>query len=186
MTVVAGADSVTSLPPSPRNHFRLRFYGAVDALRAEVAEGAADAFPFLRGYFAELDATGAEGVRDAAADWEAAARLPIGRLRDVAALDDDALTLLFVAGLVEEDARFGVVFELLHGIPGCRRPTFGLLAAWLGGENGGARVPSSFAVPAAAAAARLPAPSQPSSDSGCSRSTPQRLRSPHPGVASAR
>jgi len=139
MTVVAGADSVTSLPPSPRNHFRLRFYGAVDALRAEVAEGAADAFPFLRGYFAELDAAGAEGVRDAAADWEAAARLPIGRLRDVAALDDDALTLLFVAGLVEEDARFGVVFELLHGIPGCRRPTFGLLAAWLGGENGGAR-----------------------------------------------
>lgn len=140
---------ITSAPPKPRlavlprtpaNHFRLRFYAAVAALRDELPAGATEAFPFLDAYFDELDAATAAWP-DAPAQWERGpADLPILRLKEAAGLDETALRLLFAAGLVEEDARFGVVFEALHGAAGRRRPTFGLLAGWLGGDGGEARV----------------------------------------------
>ena len=139
MSAIADADALAALERTPRSHFRIRFYAAVARLRAELPDGASDAFPFLGRYFDELDAASGDW-EDAAARWEQGRPdLPILRLQRAAALDEDALTLLFVAGLVEEDARFGAVFEALHGAHGRRRPSFGLLAGWLGGDGGGAR-----------------------------------------------
>ena len=43
--------------------------------------------------------------------------------------------LFMCIGLIEEDARFGNVFERAHGIAGQRRATFGLLNAWWDGGN---------------------------------------------------
>jgi ATPase family associated with various cellular activities (AAA) len=140
----APASALASLPRTARSHFRLRFYGAVAALRDELPDGVTDAFPFLGPYFDELAAAGALW-HEAPAQWEHAQPeqgrrdLPILRLKEAAALDESALLLLFAVGLVEEDARFGAVFEALHGAAGRRRPTFGLLAGWLGGDGGEAR-----------------------------------------------
>jgi hypothetical protein len=140
MTAAAPApDGLAVLPRTPRSHFRVRFYAAIAALRDELPGAAAEAFPFLGPYFEELDAA-AQEWSDAPARWQRGPEdLPILRLKAAAALDEDALRLLFVAGLVEEDARFGAVFEALHGATGRRRPSFGLLAGWLGGDAGGAR-----------------------------------------------
>lgn len=44
-------------------------------------------------------------------------------------LDEGASTLLMVAGLIEEDARFGPLFEALQNAPGQHRPTVALLTA---------------------------------------------------------
>jgi hypothetical protein len=50
------------------------------------------------------------------------------------------MTLLFTVGLVEEDGRFGRVFEALHDAPGRTRPTLGLLSGPLGEHPEAARV----------------------------------------------
>ena len=44
-------------------------------------------------------------------------------------LDEGASTLLMVTGLIEEDARFGPLFEALQNAPGQHRPTVALLTA---------------------------------------------------------
>ena len=51
---------------------------------------------------------------------------PINRLRS-AGLADEHLSLLFLAALVEIDARFGTVYSVLHPFPDELRPTIGLL-----------------------------------------------------------
>ena len=51
----------------------------------------------------------------------------------------NAVTLLFAAGLVEEDARFGLLFEALDCLQS-RRPTVGVLAeVWDASDGGDAR-----------------------------------------------
>src|SRR5262249_11414528 len=45
------------------------------------------------------------------------------------------LALLMTIGLVEEDARFGFMFEYLQGITNQPRPTQGLLHSWFGPED---------------------------------------------------
>ncbi len=129
--------------PTPAEHFRLHFFGAVlvcieqVAACAESFESALDRFPFLAGYNNELAQrlTGLSAHeafarwRAALAAWEAnaTAHLPLRELRELLGLDAAAAMCLLTAGLGEEDARFGLLFEALQGSPGQRRPTAALL-----------------------------------------------------------
>jgi hypothetical protein len=126
---------------TPWEHFKLHCYSAVLRLRG-VLPGVEEELPFLHGYYDELDAVGldAAGWSRAVAEWErdARVRLPLASLREAAALDDDALSLLFIAGLPDEDPRFAELFSALNGTPSRGRPTAALLHGWLG--LGGARV----------------------------------------------
>jgi hypothetical protein len=62
-------------------------------------------------------------------------------LRQAGNLDPTAMTLLLTAGLLEEDVRFGLVFEAAQGTAGQHRPTVALLNAWWrnGLDSGGVR-----------------------------------------------
>lgn len=141
------------MPYSPEAHFKLYFYGAVLGL-IEMVSGMRDSyealfgeFPFLAGYNNELAAHGLEGMaRDDAAAWWCASvqaweagtdlHLPLRALGQAAGLDYRALLMLVSLGLVEEDPRFGLVFDALQGGTGCRRPTIGLLCSGEGDANG--------------------------------------------------
>jgi hypothetical protein len=137
------------LPRTARSHFLLSMYAAVYRLlftahlldSAAPAEGRASLqqdFPFLAGYFDEMlrfmppEITWEQGwrwwqIELAAWEAEAAARLPLLRLEQQAALSAEARLALILTGLVEEDSRFGTVFaRLQEPLPG-RRPTVELL-----------------------------------------------------------
>jgi hypothetical protein len=148
------ANPFPQLAVSPAVHFKLMFYAAASWLIAAVAERDDDRhqpsrrFPFLDGYERELrrhapsrlDATGtARWWEEAVCDWEESydGFLPIRAIRTAAVLDRDAILLLFAVGLVEEDARFGQMFDSLEGAP-IRRPTIGALTAiWDGRRDSG-------------------------------------------------
>jgi hypothetical protein len=136
---------------TPANHFKLYVFAAVARVVEQVAqsfetvEAAYEQFPFLEGYNDELEGRapahlGCEEERGAHAWWQEAIRaweegttethLPLRALRDAAALDHAAMTLLMCAGLIEEDARFGLLFETMQATPGQHRPNYGLLSAW--------------------------------------------------------
>src|SRR5690242_8189254 len=133
------------LPPTPEGHFRLCFFAAVYHVldQAAVSFGSRAAlveqFPFLAGYdeeFGELPGDAA-WWRDALRSWEESAPgpLPLRALRESAGLDHGALTLLLATGLIEEDARFGLLFEAAQAAPGQHRPTLALLSAWWRGPH---------------------------------------------------
>lgn len=143
----------TDLPPAPTEHFKMFFYAAVLNLLHQVTkvfgsrEAAFERFPFLAGYNNELAQSGLAGVNsvDAVAwwlgalrDWEekATQHLPLRALREAALLDHSAMTLLVSIGLIEEDVRFGSVFEAMQDTPGQHRPTLSLLSGWWREENG--------------------------------------------------
>jgi hypothetical protein len=121
---------IGELARTPANHFRLHVYAAIARLRERLpAPDDANGLAFLRGYYDELDAGTPSWER--LREWERGApHLPLRALRESLELDAVALTLLFTIGLVEEDARFGSLFEALNGLPGEPRPTLGLLATW--------------------------------------------------------
>ena len=142
----------SDLRPTPANHFKLCFYRAVLHAIQQVArslgsfEAAFKQFPFLAGYNNELAERGLAGMSagDACAWWTAALEeweeaighpLPLRELCEAAGLDQTSLALLMTIGLVEEDARFGFMFEYLQGIVGQPRPTQGLLHSWFGPEH---------------------------------------------------
>jgi hypothetical protein len=94
-------------------------------------------FPFLKGYYDELVNSIPEGKAldedwwyNALVEWEGtvSGHLPLRALRETVGLDCRSLALLLSIGLMEEDARFGFLFEALQG--GQRHPTVGLLEAW--------------------------------------------------------
>src|SRR5262249_20618019 len=131
----------------PANHFKLYFYAAVLAIIQKVSKSlgsmqiACEQFTFLLGYNNELAQHGLEGVSSAEADlwwersligWEesTSAHLPLLALRKEARLDHAGLTMLLAIGLVEEDFRFGFLFESLQGKADQPRPTLGLLNSW--------------------------------------------------------
>ncbi len=136
-----------NLPHTPEAHFKLYFYTALLHVLEQVMpafespEAAFERFPFLVGYHNELADQGLAGrAFDEAASWwrdrlyawegSATTHLPLCALRENAGLDHEALVLLMTIGLVEEDARFGALFEALHGRPDQPRPTIGLLMGW--------------------------------------------------------
>jgi hypothetical protein len=134
------------LPRTAASHFRLHVYAAILGLRARLpAPDEHNGLGFLSGYYGELDlagfpAPGPDAERrwtELLEAWEGDAPLPLRRLRDGQALDDLAMRLLFTAGLVEEDLRFGPIFQALNGLADEPRPTLGLLSTWT--EDGAAR-----------------------------------------------
>ncbi|MFZ2360041.1 MAG: hypothetical protein WA040_11935, partial [Anaerolineae bacterium] len=145
------------LPRTARNHFLLSMYAAVYRLlftahlldSAAPVEGRASIqqeFPFLAGYFEEMlrfmpaDITWEQGWRWWQAElaaWEAGAgqHLPLLRLDRHAGLSAEARLALILAGLVEEDSRFGTVFaRLQEPLPG-RRPTVELIGQVMRGAG---------------------------------------------------
>lgn len=139
------------------NHFKLYIFAAVARVVEGVAqsfgsvEAAYEQFPFLEGYTEELESLGvlaalAEANEAGAGDvwwqeaittWEAGtdAHLPLRALGEAAALDHAGITLLMCAGLIEEDARFGQLFEAMQATPGQHRPNYALLSAWWRAET---------------------------------------------------
>lgn len=139
--------AVQHLPITTRTHFKLYFYAAViHALHQvstifETQDAAFEQFPFLIGYINELASYGLQGQTTNAAhlwwgeviaNYEKAepGYMPLMALRKALNLSPSALNLWFVIGLAEEDSRFGLLFESLHGIAGQHRPSVGLLEAW--------------------------------------------------------
>jgi hypothetical protein len=130
----------TDLPATPASHFRLCYFAAVqrvlDQLSASFPTRAAalEQFPFLAGYQAEVSWAGleAQSWHDVLDRWEkpVSVHLPLRALRQAGGLDHETLTLLLTIGLIEEDARFGLIFEAAQGVPGQHRPTMALLCAW--------------------------------------------------------
>jgi len=133
--------------PTPADHFRVSFFAAVLRLFDHLGpawgppEAVAARYPFLAGYLIEFAGLGLEELpaAEAAAWWSGAVRewelatgahLPLRAVRAAAALDPTAEAILLAAGLTEEDARFGLVFEDVQAIPGQHRPTLALLSAW--------------------------------------------------------
>jgi hypothetical protein len=142
---------------TPSAHFRLYFFAAVSHLLHQLSltlgssQKAFEQFPFLAGYALERDKYEPAGssINSAGAwwqqtleDWEqkAASHLPLRALRESFNLDHAAMTLLLGIGLIEEDARFGLLFESMQGTPGQQRPTVGLLNAWWTGEHANGEV----------------------------------------------
>jgi hypothetical protein len=147
-----------ALPATPATHFRLYYYAAVlrTLEQACVATRSHEAlfkkFPFLIGYHNELAGHGLAGRTleescgwwvEQVAHWEQEqpGHLPLRALGEVAGLSRQGLALLLGIGLIEEDVRFGSVFERFQRRPAQSRTTVGLLEAWWGGlfPEGGAR-----------------------------------------------
>lgn len=134
--------------PTAAQHLRLALFGVIaqiieaagDADAADAAYAAVQTHPFLEDYRDEITRCVGPGA-GAAARWRKAmarwlrqapadALLPLRALAR-AGLTPLALELLLAAGLIEEDPRFGALFEAAQdGVAGERRPTFGLLMAW--------------------------------------------------------
>ncbi len=138
------ATPFANLPRTAASHFQLYFYAAVSQVLTATSERMAaedalqDRFPNLNVYSLELDGCGVNDLpaREVAAWWQhaiarweadAADFLPARAVRDSAGLDHDAMTLVFSVGLIEEDARFGSLFEVFNEPAGQARPTIGLL-----------------------------------------------------------
>ncbi len=141
------AASLDDLALDPRSHFEVRVHAAVllvvDHLRSTGRRTDLTAVvarhPFLSGYldaampFVPPDLSWAETHRwwvEEVGRWEQgeAGHLPICRLASDLDLDPLACSQLLVAGLVDEDSRFGRIFAELNGGTG-RRPTLETLAA---------------------------------------------------------
>lgn len=130
------------MPFEPAQHLRLALFGVIARVIESCTNGdmvaALQTHPFLADYLGELQArTGAKESFAAhwwheVAIWEREAvrqgtHLPLVALCK-AGLSGLELELLLAIGLLEEDPRFGNVFE--HAQRNERRPTFGLLMAW--------------------------------------------------------
>jgi hypothetical protein len=132
--------------PAAAEHFHLSFFAALLQLleRLAPAFGSADAiearFPFLAVYreettsfFGRMSVRGEECFA-AVRTWErtVSEHLPLRAVREALSLDESAEGIWLTVGMIDEDPRFGVVFEDVQGISGQRRPTLALLTSWWG------------------------------------------------------
>src|SRR3712207_5251869 len=116
-----------ALPRTAETHFRLFFHAAVSRVLSHLdkiaasAEAGGESFPFLKGYAAELRAVmpaesepaeAAVWWRERIRVWEEAskARLPLRALTKELGFGYEEKLALVLAGLVEEDIRFGSLF----------------------------------------------------------------------------
>ena len=130
--------SFDDMAHTPAQHFRLVLFGVIARITAHCTAGGAgaalSAHPFLSDYQTEIaphvDAHSAPWLqwqaKEAAWEGRGDAHLPLRALR-AAGLAPLELELLLAAGLIEEDPRFGQVFDPAGRE---RRPSFGLLLAW--------------------------------------------------------
>ena len=136
------AAAFAEMSRTPAQHLRLALFGVIGRVIESCTDGdigaAIDTHPFLADYLEEMQSQ--SFMHDALARrwWEAVdlwerdavaagVFLPLVALRE-AGLSPLELELLLAVGLVEEDPRFGSVFE--RSQRNDRRPTFGLLMAW--------------------------------------------------------
>lgn len=138
-----------SLPRNPIGHFRLFFYAAVLSITnhlERLTEFAGESlaalpktFPFLAGYERELRTCIPDEIAlpDALSWWQeqieqweqgTTSRLPLRALAQDLELTHEELVALVLAGVVEEDIRFGSVFAALQQPLAARRPCLGLVA----------------------------------------------------------
>lgn len=135
-------------PCDPAGHFTLHFYTAIfwllnylqtlAAERGQALDESLQAHPFLAGYFAEMRGqmpeqltweAGAIWWQRQISAWEATVpvHLPLSTLGNAAGADFDRRIGFVLAGLVEEDSRFGALFAHLQAPLPYRRPTLELL-----------------------------------------------------------
>src|SRR5688572_8223223 len=129
--------------PGPEDHFRIHFLGSVLLFIRGVCtatgsmEQAFEHFPFLIEYNNRL-AERVDGLSsadafqcwgDALDSWEqkASVHLPLQALCKALAADHAQMMWLLLPGLVEEDARFGLVCEALDNSTQQRRPSLDFL-----------------------------------------------------------
>ncbi|CAN5806388.1 hypothetical protein BH20ACI4_BH20ACI4_12120 [soil metagenome] len=132
---------------TPAGHFDLYFLASAADLmrRLEKIFGTREAvfneFAFLQNYDEQLAGrepdilpleTADEWWENALLEWEknCQIRLPLREMRENFSLSFSHLILLLTIGLVEEDGRFGAVFDFLNDSTDEKRPTFGLLNSW--------------------------------------------------------
>ncbi|HEY3500583.1 MAG TPA: ATP-binding protein [Polyangiaceae bacterium] len=131
--------------PGVLEHFRLHVLAAV-AQVVETAgralgshEGLLEQFPFLSGYLDELDELGALPADGSPIDWATTlgvfqqslgSHLPLRAFVAQAELDFPAVMLWLASGLLEEDGRFGGLFEALQPGLAQQRPTPSLLQSF--------------------------------------------------------
>lgn len=145
---VAVENAFADLPFAPAQHLRLALFGVIARVIESCTDGdipaALQAHPFLADYLGEMQTR--TGTNESFTShwwravnvWECAAvqqgtHLPLAALHR-AGLSALELELLLAVGLVEEDPRFGNVFESAQRNE--RRPTFGLLMAWWRDDGG--------------------------------------------------
>jgi hypothetical protein len=144
------------VPHTVQGHFLLNFYAAVYRLihylsrLSELEEVDFDVYfdryPFLAGYFAEIDRVMPKRViwaeslmwwqREITA-WEAAVdtHLPLKSLAEQVGLSFDSRVALMVAGLVDEDSRFGTLFTHLQEPLTYRRPCLETIGQMISGDG---------------------------------------------------
>lgn len=140
------------IPVTAATHFDLFFLAAAANLTRRAIrffgtrETVFNEFPFLQTYDERLAGREPDDLEDEKADqwwsenllaWEKNCKtyLPLSGLRKNFALSYSSLILLMTVGLVEEDARFGSVFEMLNEFSDDRRLTFGTVNAWYRNEK---------------------------------------------------
>ncbi|HVE58873.1 MAG TPA: ATP-binding protein [Pyrinomonadaceae bacterium] len=140
------------VPPTSSGHFDLYFLAAAAQIARRLMPifGTRDAvfaeFPFLQIYDERLAGREPDDLADEKAfewwkkyllGWEKKCEtpLPLRDLRENLGLDFSDIILLFTIGLIEEDARFGAVFESLNEFSTEKRLTFGTLNFWQREEN---------------------------------------------------
>ncbi len=140
------------VPQNSAGHFDLYLLAAAAQISRRLMPifGTRDAafaeFPFLQIYDARLAGREPDDLADEKAfewwkknltAWEknCQTHLPLRDLREKFKLDFSNIILLFSIGLIEEDARFGAVFESLNEFSTEKRLTFGTLNFWQREEN---------------------------------------------------
>lgn len=135
------------VPKNSSGHFDLYFLATAASLTRRLMQiyGTREAvfaeFPFLEIYDEKLagrepdelaEEHADEWWKNAILDWEKDCEncLPLRDLRLKFDLDFSNILILFGIGLVEEDARFGAVFEILNEFSTEKRLTFGTLNFW--------------------------------------------------------
>jgi hypothetical protein len=152
-------NAFASLQPTPRSHFLLHYYGAVLRLLRYVeqneptdGEGVTRRYPFLARYRDEFErflphdappADTAEWWEEEILDWQrgigptaaTGGHLPLAALEGVATVGRQGRAVLMLAGLVQEDSRFGTLFAHVQEPLPSRRLTVGLVSQLLA-QNG--------------------------------------------------
>ncbi|HQU81629.1 MAG TPA: ATP-binding protein [Pyrinomonadaceae bacterium] len=137
---------------TPAGHFEIYFLATTADLmrRLEEIYGTREAvfieFPFLEIYDQKLAGREPNDLSQEKAenwwkktifDWEKRAEnhLPLSVLRTKFELEFSEILLLICIGLIEEDARFGLVFEILNEFSTEKRLTFGTVDFWQKSKN---------------------------------------------------
>ncbi|WP_332878622.1 ATP-binding protein [Massilia sp. S19_KUP03_FR1] len=117
--------STATLPAPSGDAFRALLLAAAWRVTATLTgrlgeDLVAERFPFLLDYASALESA------------EQVLHLPLQRLAQAAELSASAVEIWMLNGLIEEDARFGPVYQALDPEDGARRPGMALMQSWWG------------------------------------------------------